>query len=67
MLDIGFFEVVLVFVVALLVLGPKRLPEVARTVGRILGKGQKLWRKVKEEISDLDSDNQKHNERDSHE
>jgi len=56
MLDIGFLEVSLIVVVALLVLGPKRLPKVAHTVGRIIGKGQKLWRKAKEEIADLDSE-----------
>jgi len=65
MLDIGFFEVSLIVVVALLVLGPKRLPKVARTVGSIVGKGQKLWRKAKEEIEDLDSEQP--SKRDPHE
>jgi sec-independent protein translocase protein TatB len=38
MFDIGFSELVLIAVLALLVLGPKRLPEAARLVGRTLGR-----------------------------
>ncbi len=74
MIDIGFFEISLVAVVALLILGPKRLPRVAQTVGRLLGKSRKLWRKVKNEVADLDSDpdpdsdsDAKSSKRDSHE
>jgi sec-independent protein translocase protein TatB len=56
MFDIGIFEVSLVVVVALVVLGPKRLPKVARAVGSMMGKGQKLWRKAKAEFADLDKE-----------
>jgi sec-independent protein translocase protein TatB len=38
MFDIGFSELLLIAVLALLVLGPKRLPEAARLAGRALGK-----------------------------
>jgi Tat protein translocase TatB subunit len=34
MFGIGLFEIILIFVVALIVLGPHRLPETARTVGK---------------------------------
>ena len=34
---IGFNELLVVFVVALIVLGPRRLPEVARTLGKVMG------------------------------
>lgn len=34
MFDIGFQELVIIFVVALLVFGPKQLPELARTMGK---------------------------------
>lgn len=38
MFDIGFMELMIIGVLALLVLGPERLPQAARTVGLILGK-----------------------------
>jgi Tat protein translocase TatB subunit len=34
MFDIGFQELIIIFVVALLVFGPKRLPELAKTLGK---------------------------------
>lgn len=41
MFDIGFSELLLVGVVALLVLGPERLPQAARTLGRCLGQARR--------------------------
>jgi len=38
MFDIGFSELMLIGIVALLVLGPERLPKVARTTGHLLGR-----------------------------
>ena len=41
MLDIGFSELVVIGVVALVVIGPERLPRVARTAGHLLGRFQR--------------------------
>lgn len=51
MFDIGFSELMLVGVIALVVLGPERLPKVARTAGHLLGKLQRYVAQVKAEIS----------------
>jgi len=50
MFDIGFWEIALVGVVALLVLGPERLPKVARVAGMWVGKGRRFMSSVKGEI-----------------
>lgn len=51
MFDIGFSELVAIGLIALIVLGPKRLPEVARTAGRWMGQLRRFIADVK---SDLD-------------
>lgn len=51
MLDIGFLELVLVGVVALLVLGPERLPRAARTAGLWIGKIKRTVSGMQREIS----------------
>lgn len=51
MFDIGFSELLLIGVVALIVIGPERLPKVARTVGAWVGR---LNRYVSEVKSDID-------------
>ncbi|TNG01990.1 MAG: twin-arginine translocase subunit TatB [Gammaproteobacteria bacterium] len=50
MFDFGFWEVMLVVVVALLVVGPERLPGLARTTGLWVGKARRLISDVKAEI-----------------
>ncbi len=50
MFDIGFFELLLISVVALLVIGPERLPKVARTAGLWLGRGRQMLSSVKADI-----------------
>ncbi len=50
MFDIGFWEIVFIAVVGLLVIGPDRLPEVARTVGLWVGRMQRLIQTVKADI-----------------
>ena len=52
----GFTEILLIGVVSLVVIGPERLPDVARTVGQWIGKLQRFVRGVKSDISrELDS------------
>jgi sec-independent protein translocase protein TatB len=50
MFDIGFSELLVIGVVALVVIGPERLPKVARTVGLLLGRAQRYVSDVKSEI-----------------
>lgn len=50
MFDVGFLELVLVGVVALVVVGPERLPKLARTAGMWIGRGRRLLSSVKEDI-----------------
>lgn len=51
MFDIGFSELLIVGVVALIVIGPERLPRVARTVGHLYGRMQRYVSSVKSDIS----------------
>ncbi|MDP3537106.1 MAG: Sec-independent protein translocase protein TatB [Azonexus sp.] len=51
MFDIGFSELMVIGVVALLVIGPERLPKVARTLGHLLGRAQRYVSDVKSDIS----------------
>lgn len=50
MFDIGFSELLVVALVGLVVLGPKRLPEVARTVGQWVAKVRRFVSDVKQDI-----------------
>jgi sec-independent protein translocase protein TatB len=51
MFDISFSEMILIAVVALVVIGPERLPKVARTAGHLLGRVQRYVSDVKSDIS----------------
>jgi sec-independent protein translocase protein TatB len=51
MFDIGFSELVVIGVVALIVIGPERLPRVARTIGILAGRLQRYVSDVKADIS----------------
>ncbi|HLX27255.1 MAG TPA: Sec-independent protein translocase protein TatB [Casimicrobiaceae bacterium] len=51
MFDIGFSEIVVIGVVALVVIGPERLPKTARTVGLLFGRLQRYVNEVKADIS----------------
>ncbi|MFA5663813.1 Sec-independent protein translocase protein TatB [Castellaniella sp.] len=50
MFDISFSELMLIGVIALIVIGPERLPKVARTVGHLLGRAQRYVNEVKSDI-----------------
>ena len=50
MFDIGFWELVVIGVVALIVIGPERLPDVARTVGKYVGRMRRFVSKVRDDI-----------------
>ncbi|HNI22043.1 MAG TPA: Sec-independent protein translocase protein TatB, partial [Plasticicumulans sp.] len=50
MFEIGFWELVLIGVVALVVIGPERLPGVARTVGRWVGRARQIVSTVRSEV-----------------
>jgi len=49
--DIGFSELVVIGLVALIVIGPERLPRVARTVGHLIGRLQRYVADVKSDIN----------------
>ena len=51
MFDIGFSEIVVIAVVALVVIGPERLPKTARTLGHLFGRLQRYVSDVKADIS----------------
>ena len=51
MFDVGFSELMVVAVVALIVIGPERLPRVARTMGHLFGRLQRYVNDVKADIS----------------
>lgn len=51
MLDLGLSKMALIGAVALIVIGPEKLPRVARTVGALLGKAQRYVADVKSEVN----------------
>src|SRR3954471_20045548 len=51
MFDVGFSELMVIAVVALLVIGPERLPKVARTMGHLFGRLQRYVNDVKADIN----------------
>lgn len=51
MFDVSFSELLVVAVVALIVIGPEKLPKVARTLGAISGRMQRYIAQVKEEVN----------------
>lgn len=50
MFDVGFSELLLIGIVALLVLGPERLPGAARTLGALLRRARTSFESVKSEV-----------------
>ena len=57
MFDIGFSEILVIFVLALIVLGPEKLPRVVREVGRWVGRARAMARQFQEQLEDeVDND-----------
>jgi Tat protein translocase TatB subunit len=53
MFGIGMTEMIVIFVIALVVLGPKRLPELARTLGRTLAEFRRTATDLRREFSEV--------------
>lgn len=51
MIDFGFDKIALIGAVALIVIGPEKLPKVARTIGHLVGKAQRYVADVKAEVN----------------
>jgi sec-independent protein translocase protein TatB len=51
MFDVGFSEIILIAIVTLVVVGPERLPKVARTIGLLFGRAQRYVSEVKSDIN----------------
>jgi sec-independent protein translocase protein TatB len=52
MFEVGFSELLLIFALALIVLGPERLPRVAAQVGRWLGRARSIARQFREQLEE---------------
>ncbi len=50
MFDIGFWEFALIGIVALIVVGPDRLPGMARTAGQLIGRAKRTMRELKYDL-----------------
>ncbi|MBT8420175.1 MAG: Sec-independent protein translocase protein TatB [Gammaproteobacteria bacterium] len=50
MFDIGFWELTIIAIIALVVIGPDRLPEFARTAGLWIGRARRIFANVKRDI-----------------
>ncbi len=52
MFDIGFFEILIIMAIAMVVIGPANLPKLARAVGRGWGEFQKTFNDLKQDVLD---------------
>ncbi|HBQ44555.1 MAG TPA: twin-arginine translocase subunit TatB, partial [Thiomicrospira sp.] len=49
MFDIGYLEILIILIIALMVIGPARMPEVARKIGQFSGKAKRFMNSMKED------------------
>ncbi|CAC9626811.1 Twin-arginine translocation protein TatB [uncultured Gammaproteobacteria bacterium] len=57
MFDIGFWEFALIGIITLIIVGPEKMPAIARTAGRYIGKAKRFVAKVQEDIgAEIDTD-----------
>ena len=52
MFEVGFSELLLIFAIALVVLGPQKLPKLAQTVGRWIGRARAMARQFREQLEE---------------
>lgn len=52
MFDIGFWEFALIGIIALVVVGPERMPSIARAAGKYAGKAKRFIAKIQEDVSE---------------
>jgi len=52
MFDIGFWEFALIGVITLVIVGPEKMPEIARTAGKYMGKAKKFVTNIQTDISE---------------
>jgi sec-independent protein translocase protein TatB len=52
MFDIGFWEFALIGIIALVVVGPERMPSIARAAGKYVGKAKRFIAKIQEDVSE---------------
>ena len=52
MFDIGFFELLIIMAIAMVVIGPKNLPKLAKAIGRGWGEFQQTFNSLKQDVMD---------------
>ncbi len=52
MFDIGFWEFALIGVITLIIVGPEKMPAIARKAGKYAGKAKRFMAKIQEDIGD---------------
>ncbi len=52
MFDVGFWEFALIGVIALIIVGPERMPGIARSAGKYVGKAKRFIAKIQDDVSD---------------
>lgn len=52
-MDIGFWELCLIALVALIVFGPEQLPDIANKTGRMIRKAKSVWHAATEDVREL--------------